>query len=173
MTATFNAHSEAVIEALAAGASLAEAASEAGVGRRTVDRWLASGRRGEEPYAAFAARVAAARAIRADASDAEHLNCSGRSGTAGAVSAALRSLLDGAKLDPGERVIAAAAVAVAAKLDAAVASDAAMAATATPPLARQLLELLRALPPRSNHIDAALAALERGRRRSWPSSSGR
>lgn len=57
--------SEGVVQAISGGASIADAAVQAGVSERTVKNWLTKGRR--EPgteYAAFAERVDALRAER-------------------------------------------------------------------------------------------------------------
>ena len=54
----FNRHSERVLEALLAGASIEDAARAAGCSARTMKRWLAAGRSDPDgPYGAFAEAV--------------------------------------------------------------------------------------------------------------------
>jgi transposase-like protein len=60
---TFEAHSEEIAEALAAGASRRDAAREAGISPRTIDRWFAAGRKDRtSKYGAFVGVVEEARA---------------------------------------------------------------------------------------------------------------
>jgi hypothetical protein len=73
---------------------------------------------------------------------------------AGAVATAVRELLDGLELDGnGDRVLAAAAMVLAGKLDSLASSDAAAAAAAAPALVRQLQDTLREL--RGEEADVA------------------
>ena len=58
---TFKGNADQVATAIAAGASIADAAREAGIAARTVERWLARGRDGDPDYSAFAVRVDLAR----------------------------------------------------------------------------------------------------------------
>lgn len=61
----FKQYSTQVAEAVEAGASLADAAREAGISTRSVNRWIARGRSEPEgPYGSFAARVDAVRDAR-------------------------------------------------------------------------------------------------------------
>lgn len=57
----FDQHSEGILEAIKAGASIPDAAREAGVGEPTVKGWLSRGRKDpKSKYGSFAARVDAA-----------------------------------------------------------------------------------------------------------------
>jgi len=59
-----------IIDAIQAGASIEEAATTTDVPVTTVRRWLRDGRKGRDPYAAFAAAVDGARADRKNAESA-------------------------------------------------------------------------------------------------------
>jgi transposase-like protein len=62
---TFEKCSEGVLEALVAGVSVADTARQHGIASRTIDRWLARGRRDpESKYGPFAEAVDRARADR-------------------------------------------------------------------------------------------------------------
>jgi len=147
---TFDERSAAVLTALEDGASLADGARSAGVGERTVARWLSRGRGDESGYAAFAERVDAIPKARSNLDEVAE---------PGPVAASLAELLEALELDPRSRVIAETALALARKLDAAAVSEAAATATAAPQLARQLLELLEALPTDRDQLHAAIGEL--------------
>jgi transposase-like protein len=61
---TFNRAADDVLQALEAGAAVADAARQSGVAPRTVERWLSKGRDGTDGYAEFAAAVDDLRAER-------------------------------------------------------------------------------------------------------------
>jgi IS30 family transposase len=60
----FEQRSAQVLDAVRAGASIEEAATAANVPGPTVRRWLSRGRKGDEPYRAWAAEVDSARGER-------------------------------------------------------------------------------------------------------------
>jgi hypothetical protein len=74
----------------------------------------------------------------------------------GPVATAVRRLLDGLELDDADRVLAASAEVLAARLDAVRVSDSAASAAATPALVRQLADTLREIRGEQEDITATV-----------------